>query len=90
MRNFESSKNYYGFSTGDSVKLISTISCENKVIDLNTEFKIISFPIKTTKTNCLVINEVFNEKEFSRDRFVYGITDDKRNVRTYICNIKKT
>ena len=89
MRNFESSKSYYGFSTGDSVKLISTISCENKVIDLNTEFKIISFPVKTTKANCLVSTENFNKKEFSRDRFVYGNTNDGRNVRTYICNIKK-
>ena len=81
-------KSYYGFKEGDIVRLLSTIECENKIIDINTRFTIISFPPKTTKANKLIIAGNYNQKEWSRNQFVYGKTPDGRTIRTYICNIK--
>lgn len=89
MRNLCSVKQYYGFSSGDKVILVGSVFCD-KLIDAETEFEIISFPIKTSKLKPLILHgEEYSEKEKTRDRFVYGKTIDGSAVRTYISNIKK-
>jgi hypothetical protein len=82
--------NYYGFALKDGVRLKTAIFCDGEVIDKDTFFIIESFSLKLSKSNKLrVLKEVFDDKEFGRNYFVYGKTKDNRHVRTYICNIKR-
>lgn len=88
--NIESKKEYYGFRVDDIVFLNTTINCDGEVIDKDSSFKIISFPVKSVKSNILNISkELFDQKEFDRRNFVHGKTFSGKVVRTYISNIKK-
>lgn len=88
--NLESKKDYYGFRVDDTVFLNTAINCDGEVLDKDSQFKIISFPPKSVKSNKLNISkELFDEKEFGRKYFVYGKNSSGNSVRTYISNIRK-
>lgn len=88
--NLVSKKEYYGFRVDDTVYLNTAINCDGEVLDKDSSFKIISFPVKSVKSNKLNISkELFDQKEFDRRNFVYGKNSSGNSIRTYISNIRK-